>query len=233
MRAGPTRHRRLAPSFAVFRHRRGYNIGIRIVDEFCAKRPGSKCRSFKETMETVGRVRLCFCGMRCTSGQYCTPPRGSVPLLTHKESTLLFHLHMQDAFRMFLGVTATVDGWSADGSSCSVKCVLLAARKDFVMARPPGPLLLAPWHLRLDFRHCKVTLLFESRDSVPFHDETCCANLCFLCISFRRLPDNPLADFVELPAAQAELRYSNILCGVLRGALEMVRCGCVWCGMLS
>ena len=38
--------------------------------------------------------------------------------------------------------------------------------------------------------------------------------------------ENPLADFVELPDdghAQDELWYSNILCGVLRGALEMVR----------
>ena len=38
--------------------------------------------------------------------------------------------------------------------------------------------------------------------------------------------ENPLADFVELPydgKAQEELWYSNILCGVLRGALEMVR----------
>lgn len=37
--------------------------------------------------------------------------------------------------------------------------------------------------------------------------------------------DNPLADFVELPddgRAQDELWYSNILCGVLRGCLEMV-----------
>jgi hypothetical protein len=32
----------------------------------------------------------------------------------------------------------------------------------------------------------------------------------------------PAADFVELPASYAELRYSNILCGVIRGALEMV-----------
>jgi hypothetical protein len=35
-----------------------------------------------------------------------------------------------------------------------------------------------------------------------------------------------LADFVELPddgRAQDELWFSNILCGVLRGALEMVR----------
>ncbi|KAK4214584.1 bet3 family protein [Rhypophila decipiens] len=38
--------------------------------------------------------------------------------------------------------------------------------------------------------------------------------------------ENPLADFVELPddgRAQDELWYSNILCGVLRGALEMVQ----------
>lgn len=37
--------------------------------------------------------------------------------------------------------------------------------------------------------------------------------------------ENPLADFVELPddgKAQDELWFSNILCGVLRGALEMV-----------
>lgn len=39
--------------------------------------------------------------------------------------------------------------------------------------------------------------------------------------------ENPLADFVELPddgRAQDELWFSNILCGILRGALEMVRC---------
>lgn len=37
--------------------------------------------------------------------------------------------------------------------------------------------------------------------------------------------ENPLADFVELPddgRAQDELWYSNILCGIIRGALEMV-----------
>jgi hypothetical protein len=37
--------------------------------------------------------------------------------------------------------------------------------------------------------------------------------------------ENPLADFVELPddnRAQDELWFSNLLCGVLRGALEMV-----------
>ncbi|KAG9122851.1 transport protein particle 22 kDa subunit [Ceratobasidium sp. 392] len=39
------------------------------------------------------------------------------------------------------------------------------------------------------------------------------------------LEENPLADFVELPdeALQGGLWFSNILCGVLRGALEMVQ----------
>jgi hypothetical protein len=40
------------------------------------------------------------------------------------------------------------------------------------------------------------------------------------------LEDNPLADFVELPAdgrAQDELWFSNVYCGIIRGALEMVQ----------
>ncbi|EDO28947.1 predicted protein, partial [Nematostella vectensis] len=36
------------------------------------------------------------------------------------------------------------------------------------------------------------------------------------------LENNPLADFVELSQGHEGLLYSNILCGVLRGALEMV-----------
>ena len=34
---------------------------------------------------------------------------------------------------------------------------------------------------------------------------------------------NPLAEFVELPEQYSSLAYSNMLCGVLRGALEMVQ----------
>ncbi|SCU92938.1 LAMI_0E12640g1_1 [Lachancea mirantina] len=41
------------------------------------------------------------------------------------------------------------------------------------------------------------------------------------------LDENPLSDFVELPMdAVKELWYSNILCGVLKGALEMVQLDC-------
>ena len=44
------------------------------------------------------------------------------------------------------------------------------------------------------------------------------------------LDENPLADFVELPMdAMKSLWYSNILCGVLKGSLEMVQLDCdVW-----
>lgn len=37
------------------------------------------------------------------------------------------------------------------------------------------------------------------------------------------LESNPLTEFVELPPGHANLNYSAILCGVLRGALEMVK----------
>lgn len=35
--------------------------------------------------------------------------------------------------------------------------------------------------------------------------------------------NNPLAEFVELPSDITALRYSGILCGCIRGALEMVQ----------
>jgi hypothetical protein len=36
------------------------------------------------------------------------------------------------------------------------------------------------------------------------------------------MDENPLVDFVELPDTCQGLSYCSILCGVLRGALEMV-----------
>ena len=37
------------------------------------------------------------------------------------------------------------------------------------------------------------------------------------------LDDNPLVDFVELPEGCQNLCYCQMLCGIIRGALEMVR----------
>ena len=40
------------------------------------------------------------------------------------------------------------------------------------------------------------------------------------------MDQNPLTDFVELPENHPNLLYSNVICGVIRGALEMVK-GCL------
>lgn len=38
------------------------------------------------------------------------------------------------------------------------------------------------------------------------------------------LDKNPMAEFVEeLPAGRSSLCYCNLLCGIIRGALEMVK----------
>lgn len=40
---------------------------------------------------------------------------------------------------------------------------------------------------------------------------------------FLTLEENPLTEFVELPDNYQNLSYCNILCGVIRGCLEMVQ----------
>ncbi|KAK9835170.1 hypothetical protein WJX81_003039 [Elliptochloris bilobata] len=95
----------------------GYNIGIRLIDEFLAKSKTGKCGDFRETVDRVAKV----------------------------------------GFRMFLNTTAAVTNWNAEGTECS--------------------------------------LILE---------------------------DNPLTDFVELPEGCQNLVYCNVLCGVIRGALEQV-----------
>lgn len=100
--------------------RMGYNIGLRLIEDFLAKSNTGQCSNFRETAEMISKV----------------------------------------GFKIFLNITPNVTSWSQDNKT--------------------------------------FNLVFE---------------------------ENPLADFVELPddgRAQDELWYSNILCGVLRGALEMV-----------
>ncbi|KAI8926779.1 NO signaling/Golgi transport ligand-binding domain-containing protein [Entophlyctis helioformis] len=97
----------------------GYNMGMRLIDDYLAKTGTGKCSDFRETAESISKF----------------------------------------GFKIFLGVSPTVTNWSQDG-------------KEFSLI----------------------------------------------------LDDNPLAEFVELPdaAIASDLWYSNILTGVLRGALEMV-----------
>jgi len=99
----------------------GYNIGMRLIEDFLAKSNTGRCGNFRDTAEMISKV----------------------------------------GFKIFLNITPTVASWTADNKQFS--------------------------------------LLFD---------------------------ENPLADFVELPddgRAQDELWFSNILCGIIRGALEMVQ----------
>lgn len=99
----------------------GYNIGVRLIEDFLARSGSNRCQNFKETAEMISKV----------------------------------------GFKMFLNITPTVDNWTADNKQFS--------------------------------------LIFD---------------------------ENPLAEFVELPddgRAHKELWYSNLLAGVIRGALEMVQ----------
>lgn len=102
--------------------RMGYNIGVRLIEEFLETTQLARCGNFKETAEIISKV----------------------------------------GFKIFLNITPSVTHWTADSKSFGLI-----------------------------------------------------------------LTENPLADFVELPlAAKSELWYSNILCGVLRGCLEMVQLDC-------
>ncbi|KAL5011059.1 hypothetical protein ScPMuIL_013364 [Solemya velum] len=96
----------------------GYNIGVRLIEDFLARSNVSRCNDFRETADQIAKV----------------------------------------AFKMYLGVTPVVSNWSAAGDEFS--------------------------------------LLIEN---------------------------NPLTDFVELPDGHTDLNYSNLLCGALKGAMEMVQ----------
>ncbi|MCJ1234957.1 transport protein particle 22 kDa subunit [Varicellaria rhodocarpa] len=99
----------------------GYNIGMRLVEDFFAKSGTQRCANFRETADAISKI----------------------------------------GFKIFLNITPVITNWTNDAKQFS--------------------------------------LIFE---------------------------ENPLADFVELPddgRAQDELWFSNIFCGIIRGALEMVQ----------
>lgn len=97
--------------------RLGYNMGIRLIEDFLAKTNTGRCLDLKDTADKI-----------------------------------------QSAFRMYLGVLPNVSNWSVAADEFS--------------------------------------FIFDS---------------------------NPLTELVELPEDLKGLRYCNIICGVLRGALEMVQ----------
>jgi len=97
--------------------RMGYNIGLRLIEDFLAKTNAARCHDLRDVAEKV-----------------------------------------QMAFKMYLGISPTITNWSAGNDEFSII-----------------------------------------------------------------LDSNPLTEYVELPDHLSNLKYSNILCGVIKGALEMVQ----------
>nr|CAI5827426.1 unnamed protein product [Callosobruchus analis] len=97
--------------------RLGYNMGIRLIEDFLAKTGTGRCLDLKDTADKI-----------------------------------------QTAFKMYLGVQPNVANWSAAGDEFS-----------FI------------------------------------------------------LDTNPLTDLVEIPEDLKNLKYCNLICGAIRGALEMVQ----------
>lgn len=96
--------------------RMGYNIGVRVIEDFLARTNTPRCNDMRDTAEKI-----------------------------------------QSAFKMYLGVNPTISSWSAASDEFS--------------------------------------LVFDQ---------------------------NPLTEFVELPESCMNLKYCNVLCGIVRGACEMV-----------
>jgi trafficking protein particle complex subunit 3 len=96
--------------------RMGYNIGVRIIEDFLARTTTGRCTDMKDTAEKI-----------------------------------------QNAFKMYLGISPSVTNWSAGNDEFS--------------------------------------LVFDQ---------------------------NPMTEFVELPETYINLKYCNLLCGIIRGACEMV-----------
>lgn len=117
----------------------GYNIGLRLIEDFLARSNMGRCNNFRETADAIAKV--------------CRILNEVFAIFKSVNTT-------QVGFKAFLNVSPTITNWSPDGREFSLI-----------------------------------------------------------------LDENPLTDFVELPydgKAQSQLWYSNILCGALRGALEMV-----------
>lgn len=153
---------------------------------------------------------------------------------------------LQLGFKMFLHTTATVTKWNPEGTECSLvstpgnralqQCEVVTSgivNRQVYRERPSSKphtiigFVLKPFQGTIYESSC------DSGGRAPGGAHGCCPALlpplCFLpraqqlCCP-QVLEDNPLVDFVELPEGCQKLSYCQLLCGVIRGALEMVRC---------
>lgn len=132
----------------------GYNIGMRLIEDFLARSSLGRCTDFREVGEVVAKVRTPMPSKR---------PQVHAKIVSQKVG-----------FKSFLNITPVVTHVAPASRPNNLQQQGTVAGSSFVLT----------------------------------------------------LEENPLAEFVELPeeALEGGLWFSNVLCGVIRGALEMVRC---------
>ena len=99
----------------------GYNIGMRLVDEYFAK-TGSVRAVLRRCAPVAAHARGSCRGAAPTSAtqQRRWRRRASPAARVAQGCKLMPTSHTQVALKMFLGVTANVSGWNAEGTSCSL-----------------------------------------------------------------------------------------------------------------
>ncbi|KAH0857907.1 hypothetical protein HID58_086168 [Brassica napus] len=159
----------------------GYNIGIRLIDEFLAKSGVSRCVDFKETAEMIAKV----------------------------------------GFKMFLGVTASVSSWDADGTCCSIilednPLVDFVELPDTCQGLYYCNVLSGVIRGALEMVSMKTEVTW-TRDALRGDD----AYELQVKLLKQVAEEYPQSTLVELPDTCQGLYYCNVLSGVIRGALEM------------
>lgn len=123
---------------------------------------------------------------------------------------------------MFLNVTASVTNWNAEGTECSLVgagvwgtlgAAWICHREYIDEGGTPWSVVTGGCCLCMQLQHVQWATVRTA------------AHFKFDIESMQILEDNPLTDFVELPEQLSNLKYCNLLCGVVRGALEMVSGG--------
>ncbi|KAG5578919.1 hypothetical protein H5410_049546 [Solanum commersonii] len=95
----------------------GYNIGIRLIDEFLAKSNVSRCIDFKETAEVIAKKSH---GDGFLEGVWSWIHPGFLRKQKRKKMEKRKIENESVGLKMFLGVTATVGNWNAEGTTCSL-----------------------------------------------------------------------------------------------------------------
>ena len=209
----------------------GYNIGMRLIEDFFAKSSAQRCANFRETAETISKVCAVTVFITIASVLCCNHPHGpqyfaflwsaspglgTCPLSRCDNATPWLHSQREATFNLTevfaISKMLFTKHRAAGTHTMGMTGVRVRACKHFHTHQ---------LHANMTDLRCLQVGFKIFLNITPAVDNWSADGKQFSLI----FEENPLADFVELPddnKAQDELWFSNLLCGVLRGCLEMV-----------